>query len=172
MNRLEQLCLDRGLRMSEQRRAILQVIDEAHDHPNVEEIYRRTLEKDGEISLATVYRTINILARAGLLTRLDLGDGKTRYEEASDEHHEHLVDIRSGAIMEFRNADIEDLIRQAAASLGYNLLEYRLEIFGEPQPSPDTPADTARSATRRPLRPGARELRLGQGPRRKNHATS
>ncbi len=192
MNRLEQLCTDRGLRMSEQRRAILQVIDEARDHPNVEEIYRRTLQKDGTTSLATVYRTINILSEAGILTRLELGDGKVRYEEASDDHHEHLVDVRSGAIVEFQKAGLEDLIRQAADALGYNLLDYRLEVFGEPHPSPDDPSGEGRPTAPQPLRltkgaamktPSATPLlpsrpsvgtraasRFNRDPRRKNHA--
>ncbi len=130
-NRLEQLCLERGLRMSGKRRIILQVLDETRDHPSVEEIYRRVTEHDRRISMATVYRLINFLAQEGIFVRLELGDGKSRYEQAAGEHHEHLVDIETGAVLEFREPGIEDLIQTAAARLGYRVVEYHLELFAQ-----------------------------------------
>lgn len=134
-NRLEQLCVERGFKMNEKRRIILDVLDQAHDHPSVDDVYKRVVTRDRNISIATVYRTINILADAGLLTRLTLGGGKSRYEETQDEHHEHLIDVRSGAVVEFRNPEIAELIRQAAAALGYRPVDYRLEVFAESEGS-------------------------------------
>lgn len=127
--RLEQACLERGLRMSEQRRIILQVIDQANDHPCAEEVHRRVIRVEPTISMATVYRTLNILAEAGIISRVELGDGKTHYEDAGDGRHEHLVDVESGQVLEFRDHAIEALLREAAGRLGYRLLQYRLEVF-------------------------------------------
>lgn len=131
IGRLEQLCLEQGLRMSEQRRAILRVLDDADDHPSVEEIYDRAIRYDRRLSLATVYRTINILAEWGLLSRIELGDGKARYEEARGGHHEHLIDVDTGKVVELSDPAIEELLRRIAERCGYRLLNYRLELFGE-----------------------------------------
>ncbi len=131
MSPLEQRCLDHGLRISDQRKVVLRVISEARDHPCVEEIHKRVTGIDPRISLATTYRTLNILAGAGLLSRVEFGDGKAHYEEARDGRHEHLIDVRTGKVLEFQNEAIEALLRQTAAQLGYRLADYRLEVFGE-----------------------------------------
>lgn len=130
MNRLERLCLEHGLRMNPTRRAIIEVLAKAEDHPSADDVYRRATALDCRISIATVYRTLNILADAGLLTRLELGDEKLRYEEACDKRHEHLVDARDGIVVEFCEPHIEQLIRHAAAKLGYEVIDYHLEIVG------------------------------------------
>jgi Fur family ferric uptake transcriptional regulator len=130
---LEQLCRERGLKVRGRGCAVLRVMDEALDHPSVDEIYRRALLIDPQISLTTVYRTINDLAAAKFLTRLEFGDGKTRYEKAGKAHHDHLIDVESGAIVEFASPEIEAAIREAAAALGYDLFSYRLRVFGQAQ---------------------------------------
>lgn len=130
-NRLEQRCLDYGLHISRQRRIILSVIGEARDHPSAEDIHKRAIGIDPRISLATVYRTLNLLSETGLLSRVAFGDRKARYEEASEGHHEHLIDVETGKVIEFSDAAIETLLREAARRLGYRVLQYRLEIFGE-----------------------------------------
>ena len=129
--RLEQVCQERGMRMSGQRRVILRVLDKARDHPCAEEIHRRARLTDPRLSLATIYRTLGILAAAGVLTRVEFGDGKTRYEEADAAHHEHLIDVETGKVIEFRDEAIEALLHSAASRLGYHLIQYRLEVFGE-----------------------------------------
>jgi Fur family ferric uptake transcriptional regulator len=133
--RLERICMEHGMRMSERRRIILQVLDQATDHPCAEEVHRRVTRVEPNISMATVYRTLNMLAEAGILSRVELGDGKARYEEAGDGHHEHLIDLETGKVLEFRDAAIEALLREAAERLGYRLLQYRLEIFAAPEPT-------------------------------------
>lgn len=130
---LEQLCRERGLKVRGRGCAVLKVMDEAQDHPSVDEIYRRALLIDPQISLTTVYRTVNDLAAAQFLARLEFGDGKTRYEKAGKAHHDHLIDVESGAIVEFASPQIEAAIRQAAAALGYDLFSYRLRVFGQAQ---------------------------------------
>ena len=130
---LEQLCRARGLKVRGRGCAVLKVMDEAQDHPSVDEIYRRALLIDPQISLTTVYRTINDLAAAEFLTRLEFGDGKTRYEKAGKARHDHLIDVESGAIVEFSSPEIEDAIKRAAAALGYDLFSYRLRVFGQAQ---------------------------------------
>lgn len=130
---LEQLCRARGLKVRGRGCAVLQVMDDAPDHPSVEEIYRRALSIDPQISLTTVYRTVNDLTAAQFLTRLEFGDGKTRYEKAGKAHHDHLIDLDSGAIVEFASPQIEAAIREAAAGLGYELSSYRLRVFGQAQ---------------------------------------
>lgn len=130
-SRLEQLCLERGVRLNGKRRLVLDVLDSAHDHPTVEDVYHRVTARDRNISMATVYRTINLLAEAGCLVRLALGDGKTRYEEAREGRHDHLIDVGTGAVVELHEAALEPLIRAAAAQRGYDLIDYRLEIFGQ-----------------------------------------
>lgn len=130
MNRIEQACQDRGLRMTEQRRVIARVIADSEDHPDVEELYRRASAVDNRMSIATVYRTVRLFEDAGILKRRDFRDGRARYEEASDVHHDHLIDLQSGEVIEFRNEDIERLQEAVARELGYKLVDHRLELFG------------------------------------------
>jgi Fur family ferric uptake transcriptional regulator len=130
MNRIEQACQDRGLRMTEQRRVIARVIADSEDHPDVEELYRRASAVDNHISIATVYRTVKLFEDAGILERRDFRDGRARYEEARDVHHDHLIDLQSGEVIEFRNEDIERLQEAVARELGYKLVDHRLELFG------------------------------------------
>jgi len=127
MNRIEQACQDRGMRMTEQRRIIAQVISDSVDHPDVEELYRRAAVVDDRISIATVYRTVKLFEDAGILERHEFRDGRARYEEASDEHHDHLIDLNSGEVIEFRNEDIERLQEAVARELGYRLVDHRLK---------------------------------------------
>jgi Fur family transcriptional regulator, ferric uptake regulator len=129
MNRIEQACQDRGMRMTEQRRIIAQVIAESEDHPDVEELYRRAWSVDSRISIATVYRTVKLFEDAGILERHEFRDGRARYEEASDQHHDHLIDVNSGDVIEFRNEDIERLQEAVARELGYKLVDHRLELY-------------------------------------------
>jgi Fur family ferric uptake transcriptional regulator len=129
MNRIEQACQDRGMRMTEQRRVIAQVIAESEDHPDVEELYRRASAVDNRISIATVYRTVKLFEDAGILERHEFRDGRARYEEASDRHHDHLIDLNSGDVIEFRNEDIERLQESVARELGYRLVDHRLELY-------------------------------------------
>src|SRR5690349_5375829 len=119
MNRIEKACVDKGLRMTEQRRVIARVLSEAHDHPDVETVYERASAIDQRIGLATVYRTLRLFEEARILERHDFGDGRSRYEEAPDEHHDHLIDIQSGKVIEFTNSEIETLQRQIAEKHGY-----------------------------------------------------
>ena len=118
--------------MTGQRRVIARVLSEAQDHPDVEEVYRRAVQVDPHISIATVYRTVRLLEEANILERHDFGDGRSRYEEASDEHHDHLIDIQSGKVVEFHNDEIEELQRRIAEKAGYRLVGHRLELYGVP----------------------------------------
>ncbi len=132
-NRMAELydkCLKVGLRMTLPRKVILEVIESSEDHPDVEEMYRRAVEKDRSISIATVYRTIKLFEEAGIIEKLDIGDGRARYEEAG-EHHEHLVDVETGEIIEFQNEELEEMKRQVALKMGYELVDHRLELFGK-----------------------------------------
>lgn len=131
-SRLEQLCLDKGLKMTEQRRIIARVLSDAADHPDVEAVYRRATEIDPKISIATVYRTVRLLEEANILARHDFGDGRARYEEMPTDHHDHLIDLQSGRVIEFRNEQIEKLQREVAERLGYRLVDHRLELFAVP----------------------------------------
>ena len=117
------------MRMTEQRRVIAQVIAESEDHPDVEELYRRASSVDNRISIATVYRTVKLFEDAGILERHEFRDGRARYEEASDRHHDHLIDLNSGDVIEFRNEDIERLQESVARELGYRLVDHRLELY-------------------------------------------
>ena len=112
------------------RKVILEVIEDSEDHPDVDELYRRAVSKDRSISIATVYRTIKLFEESGIIERLDIGDGRARYEEAG-EHHEHLIDIESGEIIEFQNEELEEMKRQVALKMGYELVDHRLELFGK-----------------------------------------
>jgi Fur family transcriptional regulator, ferric uptake regulator len=132
-SRLEQLCIDKGLKMTDQRRVIARVLSEAVDHPDVERVYRRAVEIDPKISIATVYRTVRLFEEANILTRHDFGDGRARYEEMTGDHHDHLIDVQSGRVIEFRNEEIEKLQQTVAANLGYALVGHRLELYAVPQ---------------------------------------
>jgi Fur family transcriptional regulator, ferric uptake regulator len=132
-SRLEQLCIDKGLKMTDQRRVIARVLSDAVDHPDVESVYRRAVEIDPKISIATVYRTVRLFEEANILTRHDFGDGRARYEEMTGDHHDHLIDMQSGRVIEFRNEDIEKLQRDVATGLGYSLVGHRLELYAVPQ---------------------------------------
>jgi Fur family ferric uptake transcriptional regulator len=134
-SRLEQLCVDKGLKMTDQRRVIARVLSEAVDHPDVESVYRRAVEIDPKISIATVYRTVRLFEEANILTRHDFGDGRARYEEMTGDHHDHLIDMQSGRVIEFRNEEIEKLQHAVAAKLGYSLVGHRLELYAVPQKS-------------------------------------
>jgi len=132
VSRLEQLCHDKGLKMTEQRRIIARVLSEADDHPDVEQLYRRATKIDPGISLATVYRTVRLFEEASILERHDFGDGRARYEEAPADHHDHLIDIQSGEVIEFTNSEIEKLQHRVAEQLGYKLVGHRLELYAVP----------------------------------------
>lgn len=131
-SRLEQLCLDRGMRMTGQRRVIARVLSDATDHPDVEELHRRSVEVDSKISIATVYRTVRLFEEAGILNRHDFRAGRSRYEEVRDEHHDHLLDLKSGKVIEFRDPRIEALQEEIAREHGYRLVDHRLELYGVP----------------------------------------
>jgi len=131
-NRLIDLCLQKGLRMTDQRRVIARVLGEAHDHPDVDELYRRASAIDNRISIATVYRTVRLFEEAGILSRLDFGDGRSRYEEVPTEHHDHLIDTKSGKVIEFHNDELEALQERIARELGYKLVDHRMELYGIP----------------------------------------
>ena len=130
MDRLEKICVEKGMRMTEQRRVIARVLSSADDHPDVEEIHRRAAELDPRISIATVYRTMRLFEEAGVVERHDFQDGRARYEEASDDHHDHLIDLKSGEVIEFMNEEIEKLQKRIAAEHGYRLVAHRLELYG------------------------------------------
>lgn len=121
-----------GLRLTDQRRTIARVIEGADDHPDVEELHARATAIDPRISIATVYRTVKLFEEAGLLDKLEFGDGRARYEDAEREHHDHLIDMNSGAVIEFVDPDIEALQEKIAARLGYRLMGHRLELYGVP----------------------------------------
>ncbi len=125
-------CEAKGLRMTDQRRTIATVLHEADDHPDVEELYARASARDPRISIATVYRTVKLFEEAGILDRLEFGDGRARYEDAERDHHDHLIDMNSGAVIEFCDPDIEALQERIAAKLGYRLKGHRLELYGVP----------------------------------------
>ena len=128
--RLEKLCIEKGMKMTAQRRVIARVLSQAHDHPDAEELYRRALTVNPKISIATVYRTVRLFEETGILTRHDFGDGRSRYETAPPEHHDHLIDLDTGKVIEFQDDDIEELQRRVARRLGYRLIGHRLELFG------------------------------------------
>jgi Fur family ferric uptake transcriptional regulator len=131
-SKLEVLCAERGLKMTDQRRVIARVLSDASDHPDVEAVHRRATAIDANISIATVYRTVRLFEEAGILAKHDFGDGRARYEETPDEHHDHLIDIQSGKVVEFHNDEIEELQRKIAEKAGYRLVGHRLELYGLP----------------------------------------
>jgi Fur family ferric uptake transcriptional regulator len=130
VDRLEKLCLEKGLRMTDQRRIIARVLSEAADHPDVDQVYRRASAIDARISIATVYRTVRLFEEANILERHDFGDGRARYEEAPSRHHDHLIDLNTGEVVEFRNEEIERIQERIAAELGFELVGHRLELYG------------------------------------------
>ena len=130
MDRIEKLCAERGMRMTEQRRLIARVLSNAEDHPDVEELYRRASAIDPHISIATVYRTVRLFEEAGVVEKHDFGDGRSRYEEAGDDHHDHLIDTKTGEVIEFFDAEIERLKAEIARKLGYELVGHKLELYG------------------------------------------
>ncbi len=132
MNRIENLCVEKGMRMTDQRRVVARVLGQSTDHPDVEELYRRAHEVDPNISIATVYRTVRLFEEAGIISRHDFKDGRSRYEEATDSHHDHLIDMKSGDVVEFIDDEIERLQEAIARKLGYKLVAHRLELYGVP----------------------------------------
>ncbi len=128
--RIETLCVEKGLKMTEQRKVIARVLSEADDHPDVEQVYQRAVKIDPRISIATVYRTVKLFEEANILDRHDFGDGRARYEQAGDDHHDHLIDVQTGEVLEFVNEQIEKLQQDVAAKLGYKLVGHRLELYG------------------------------------------
>lgn len=131
-SRIERLCSERGLRMTGQRRTIARVLAAAEDHPDVVEVFRRAHQADPKISLSTVYRTLKLFEANGILERHEFGAGRRRYEEATREHHDHLIDLDTGGVIEFRNEDIERLQERVARELGFELVGHRLELYGIP----------------------------------------
>jgi Fur family ferric uptake transcriptional regulator len=129
---LEDACAAKGMRMTEQRRIIARILDAATDHPDVEELYRRASAIDSKISIATVYRTVKLFEDAGVITRHDFGAGRSRYESIPEEHHDHLIDLRTGEVIEFRDEEIERLQQAMAERLGFRLVDHRLELYGVP----------------------------------------
>lgn len=125
-------CEAKGLRMTDQRRVVARVIEDSDDHPDVEELYARAAKVDPRISIATVYRTVKLFEEAGILEKLEFGDGRARYEDAERDHHDHLIDVNSGTVIEFVDPEIEALQEKIAARLGYKLVGHRLELLGVP----------------------------------------
>lgn len=134
---LEELIADRGMRMTDQRRIIARVIEDSSDHPDVEELYRRSSSIDPNISISTVYRTVRLFEDLDIIEKHEFRDGRARYESIPDEHHDHLIDLRSGQVIEFRNHRIEALQEEIARELGYKLVDHRLELYGVPIEKPD-----------------------------------
>ncbi len=133
-SRIERLCVERGLKMTGQRRVIARVLSDAADHPDVEELYRRASALDGRISIATVYRTVRLFEEKGILERHDFGGGRARYEPTEHGPHHHLIDIETGRVIEFGDAEHEALIHAIAARLGFDLVSHRLELFARRKP--------------------------------------
>ena len=138
MNAIEQKCQQKGVRLTDQRKTIAKVLSESKevygskDHPDVDELHKRVSEIDKKISIATVYRTVKLFEESGILEKHDFKGGKARYEPSLDEHHDHLIDIRNGKVMEFQNDEIENLQKRVAKELGYELVDHRLELYGVP----------------------------------------
>ena len=130
MSSIIERCEAKGLRLTEQRRVIAAVLEQAQDHPDVEELYNRASRQDASISLATVYRTVKLFEEAGILDRVEFGDGRARYEDATRDHHDHLIDLQSGQVIEFVDKEIEALQEKIAEKLGYELKGHKLELYG------------------------------------------
>jgi len=127
---IEALCAEKGLRITEQRRVIARVLGDADDHPDVEALHERAAAIDPGISIATVYRTVRLFEEAGILERHDFGDGRARYEAAAESHHDHLIDVETGRVIEFTDSELELLQRRIAEKLGYRLVDHRMELYG------------------------------------------
>ena len=127
---VEALCADKGLRITEQRRVIARILSESEDHPDVETLHERASAIDPKISIATVYRTVRLFEEAGILERHGFGDGRSRYEAASETHHDHLIDVETGSVIEFVDEELEALQRRIAEKLGYRLVDHRMELYG------------------------------------------
>jgi len=140
-SRIEQICSDKGLKMTDQRRIIAQVLSGSVDHPDVDLVYRRATELDPKISIATVYRTLRLFEEANILEKHDFGDGRARYEEASGDHHDHLINIKNGEVIEFYNRELEAMKKQIAKDLGFELVDHRLELYATPSVSNESPDD-------------------------------
>lgn len=138
-SRIELLCTERGLRMTEQRRVIARVLSDSSDHPDVEQVYRRAVVVDPRISIATVYRTVRLFEESNILAKHDFGEGRARYEEAPESHHDHLIDTKTGQVIEFRDEEIERLQEKVAERLGFRLIGHRLELFGVKSAANDSP---------------------------------
>jgi len=149
MSRIERMCVERGLKMTGQRRLIARVLSESEDHPDVEELYRRASALDSRISVATVYRTVRLLEEKGILERRDFGGGRARYDPADRGHHHHLIDVDTGNVIEFADAEHDAVARGIASRLGFDLVQMRLEIFGRRLPSPPPPAPARAAKPRR-----------------------
>jgi len=132
VDRIETICAEKGLRMTEQRRIVARVLSQSSDHPDVEELYRRASVIDPNISIATVYRTVRLFEEAGIIARHEFRNGRSRYEEIPDNHHDHLIDMKSGKVVEFMDEEIERLQALIAKRLGYRLVDHRLELYGVP----------------------------------------
>lgn len=130
VGRIERLCIEKGMRMTEQRRVIARVLSEADDHPDVEEVHRRSTRVDAKISIATVYRTVRLFEESGIVERLDFKNGRARYEEATGQHHDHLIDVQSGEVIEFNSPEIERIQQEIARKYGFELVDHRLELYG------------------------------------------
>jgi Fur family ferric uptake transcriptional regulator len=129
---LEALCAERGMRMTEQRRVIARILEDSDDHPDVEELYRRSSKVDAKISISTVYRTVKLFEDAGIIERHDFRDGRSRYETVPEEHHDHLIDLKTGTVVEFHSPEIEALQERIAREHGFRLVGHRLELYGIP----------------------------------------
>ena len=127
---IEALCVERGLRITEQRKVIAKVLSDATDHPDVEKLHERAVAIDPRISIATVYRTVRLFAEAGILDKHDFGDGRSRYEAAPEAHHDHMIDVETGKVIEFVDPELAALQRQIAERLGYRLVDHRMELYG------------------------------------------
>jgi Fur family ferric uptake transcriptional regulator len=132
LTNIEELCAAKGIRMTEQRRVVARVLSDSADHPDVEELYRRCAEVDERISISTVYRTVKLFEDAGIIERHDFRDGRARYEQMPDAHHDHLINLRTGEVIEFQSEEIERLQAEVARRLGYRLVDHRLELYAVP----------------------------------------
>ncbi|NNC38214.1 MAG: transcriptional repressor [Acidimicrobiales bacterium] len=133
MSWIEKKCVEKGLRMTEQRRVIADVLSQSDDHPDAEEVYARAEKIDPKISLATVYRTLRLFGETGIIETHDFRDGRARYEAADNDHHDHLIDVTTGDVIEFVDEEIERLQERIAEKLGYELVDHRLELYGKPK---------------------------------------
>ena len=129
---LEELCAEKGMRMTDQRRVIARILQDSDDHPDVEELYRRSSRVDPRISISTVYRTVKLFEDEGIIERHDFRDGRSRYETVPEEHHDHMIDLNAGTVIEFQSAEIEALQERIARELGFRLVGHRLELYGIP----------------------------------------